>query len=204
MIEIFDSDRLEKTYASLGSLFTARPPVMRMLQFEKGEFLNHPLKPLTQFLIVVEGSVSIYDLSDDGNIHYVSRAEKGTILGDVEFGGHTEHIFYTEADGHVLCLAIPFAENRTVIESDPVFLRAVIRQLTDKLTSSAMDIKLLTLEEKVLFYLKKMQPDHCIHSINETLLPLRCSRRQLQRVLKDLCDNGTIRKTGRGEYQLYP
>ena len=58
------------------------------------------------------------------------------------------------------------------------------------------------LEEKLLFFLSRVQPDHEIRSVNQTLQPLHCSRRQLQRVLKKLCEEGRIIKTGRGRYRL--
>ena len=59
-----------------------------------------------------------------------------------------------------------------------------------------------SVEERVLFFLGTVQPDHAITSVNQALQPLHCSRRQLQRVLKKLCDGGRVVKTGRGCYRL--
>lgn len=59
-----------------------------------------------------------------------------------------------------------------------------------------------TLEEKVLLYVRKMQPEHEIRSVNETMQFLHCSRRQLQRVLKKLCEDELLVKTNRGHYRL--
>lgn len=202
MQEIKDAKRIERVYETVRHCFRLRPPVLRLLQFEKGELLNRPLRPLEQFLIVAEGRVAIYDLSEDGGIRYVSKAGKGTLLGDVEFCGADSRAFYTEAAERVLCLALPFAENREALENDPVFLRFALRQLAQKLTLSTMDVTLQTLEEKVLLYLEKVQPEHKIHSVNETVIALHCSRRQLQRVLKTLCAGGQLEKTGKGQYQL--
>ena len=202
MQEIKDTKRMERIYETVQRCFRLRPPMLRLLQFEKGELLNHPLRPLEQFLIVAEGKVSIYDLSEDGSIRYVSRTGAGTLLGDVEFCGVDGSTFYTEAAERVLCLAIPFAENRETLENDPVFLHFALRQMAQKLTMSTMDVTMQTLEEKLLLYLDKMQPDHTIHSVNETVIALHCSRRQLQRVLKTLCENGQLEKTGKGKYGL--
>lgn len=202
MQEIRDAKQLERVYGTVQHCFCLRPPVLRLLRFEKGELLNHPLRPLEQFLIVAEGRISIYDLSDDGGIRYVSRAGEGTLLGDVEFCGENGGAFYTEAEGRVLCLALPFAENRAALENDPVFLRFALRQLAQKLTMSTMDVTTQTLEEKLLLYLDKVQPDHTVCSVNETVIALHCSRRQLQRVLKTLCADGRLEKTGKGRYRL--
>lgn len=183
--------------------FQKIPPVMKLIQFDKGELLNHPLKPMDGFLLIIEGNITIYDISRDGSIRYVSRTGAGTLIGEMEFIGVDSHLLYTEASEPVLCLSIPFKENREVLENDPVFLRFVLSQLAKKLSmSSELDAMGQTLEEKVLLYLRKIQPDHEICSVNETMQIIHCSRRQLQRVLKKLCDEGTLVKTSRGHYRL--
>ena len=124
-------------------------------------------------------------------------------MGDVEFCGVNSQSSYTEAMESVLCLGIPFQENRSALENDPVFLRFLARQLVQKLAfSAAMGAPAQTLEEKVLFFLRRVQPGHEISSVNHALQPLHCSRRQLQRVLKKLCEEGTLLKIGRGRYRL--
>ena len=52
-----------------------------------------------------------------------------------------------------------------------------------------------SVEERVLFYLRSVSPEHELRGI-ESLLRLRCSRRQLQRVLGKLLAEGRIRKIG--------
>ncbi len=203
MQELHDPKRLALIYGAVQEHFCARPPLLRLVWFEKGELLNHPLKPLTQFLIVVEGQISIYNISDSGSLRYVSRLGRGTFLGDVEFCGVQDYLFYTQAEERVLCLAIPFAENLHTLENDPVFLRFAMRQLAQKLSQSTMmNVTTQTLEEKVLLYLEKVRPDHTLPSVNGALTVLHCSRRQLQRVLKKLCEDGTLHKSSRGRYEL--
>lgn len=183
--------------------FGQRPQMLQLVEFQKGELLNSPLFELNCFYIIVKGRVSIYDLTEDGSIRYIAKAESGTLLGDIEFSKTEKQPFYTEATDDVICLALPFKENRNTLENDPTFLRFVLKQLANKLSLSAtMDVAKQTLEERVLFYLKKVQPEHNISSITHALQPLHCSRRQLQRVLKKLCDEGTVEKVGRGFYQL--
>lgn len=203
MKEIVDRDRLERFFGEQQAYFRQRPPVLKLVQFEKGEILNDPLQLLSCFYIIVRGSVSIYHLTEDGSIRYISKAASGTLLGDIEFSGAGNLSLYIEAAETVLCLAVPFRENQSVLENDPVFLRFVLSQLAAKLSLSAvMTASAQTLEEKLLFFLRKVQPDHVISSVNHALQPLHCSRRQLQRVLKKLCDEGMVVKTGRGCYRL--
>lgn len=203
MKEIVDKNRLEFFFGEQQAHFRQRPPVLKLVEFEKGEILNDPLQPLSCFYIIVRGSVSIYHLTEDGSIRYISKAASGTLLGDMEFSGAGNQSFYIEAAETVLCLTMPFRENLEVLENDPVFLRFVLIQLAGKLSLSAvMTASAQTLEEKVLFFLRKVQPDHAILSVNHALQALHCSRRQLQRVLKKLCDEGLIIKIGRGCYRL--
>ena len=203
MREIVDKNRLEHFFGEQQAHFRQRPPVLKLVEFEKGEILNDPLQPLSRFYIIVRGSVSIYSLTEDGSIRYISKASRGTLLGDMEFSGAGNQFFYIESTETVLCLDLPFQENLEVLENDPVFLRFVLSQLAGKLSLSAvMTASAQTLEEKVLFFLRKVQPDYAISSVNHALQPLHCSRRQLQRVLKKLCDEGLVVKTGRGCYQL--
>lgn len=198
---IQDLELLERVFETQKTHFQSRPPLLRLLEFEKGELLNHPLKPLDQFLLIIKGSITIYDISHDGRIRYITRGGHGELLGDMEFSGSKGQAFYTETTDPVLCLSIPFQENRSILENDPVFLRFVLYQLAEKLSlSSTMDAQ--TLEEKVLLYLKTIQPSHEIHSVNQAMQLLHCSRRQLQRVLRKLCDEEVLVKTKRGNYQL--
>lgn len=203
MKEIVDKNRLDHFFGEQQVHFRQRPPVLKLVEFEKGEILNDPLQLLSCFYIIVRGSVSIYNLTEDGSIRYISKAASGTLLGDMEFSGAGNQSFYIEAAESVLCLAMSFRENLEVLENDPVFLRFVLSQLAGKLSLSAvMTASAQTLEEKVLFFLRKVQANHAISSVNHALQALHCSRRQLQRVLKRLCDEGLVVKVGRGCYRL--
>ncbi len=203
MREIVDKNRLDHFFGEQQVHFRQRPPVLKLVEFEKGEILNDPLQLLSCFYIIVRGSVSIYHLTEDGSIRYISKAASGTLLGDMEFSGAGNQSLYIEAAEIVLCLAIPFRENLDILENDPVFLRFVLGQLAGKLSLSAvMTASAQTLEEKVLFFLRKVQADHAISSVNHALQALHCSRRQLQRILKKLCGEGLVVKTGRGCYRL--
>lgn len=200
---IQDEKLLHENFEQLHIYFQKNPPVIRLVEYKKGELINGPLKPLDQFLILLKGSAVIYDLTEEGVVRYIAKADDTTLLGDMEFSGVQRQLFFCEAREKVICLSIPFQDNQSVLENDPLFLRFILRQLAEKLAMSAvMDVTVQTLEEKVLLYLRKIQLNHEISSVTQALQPLHCSRRQLQRVLKKLCDEGLIIKTGRGTYKL--
>lgn len=203
MKEIRDTKKLELFFEEYRLHFQQPPSLVKMVRFEKGELLTGPMHPLSSFYIVMEGSVSIYYIKEDGSIRYISKAGTGILLGDMEFSGIEENMYYAEAAETVICLKIPFQENRSILENDPVFLRFVLSQLAEKLSLfSRMDAVIQTLEEKLLFYLSNVEPNHEISSVSQTLQVLHCSRRQLQRVLKNLCNDNILIKKGRGCYKL--
>lgn len=66
MREIVDKKQLEHFFGEQQIHFRQRPPVLKLVEFEKGEILNDPLQLLSRFYIIVMGSVSIYSLTEDG------------------------------------------------------------------------------------------------------------------------------------------
>ena len=183
--------------------FSDTPQELHVYQYEKGELIANPFEPLKQLLFIVKGGIRIYGLREDGDIYSISIGEKSTLLGDMEFSGYDVFPYYTEVIDTVLCIGVPFLTNRRQLEKDPVFLRYVIWQLAAKLKlSTHMELSAQSLQEKVIFYLKDSVADHTIREINLTVERLHCSRRQLQRVLKKLCEEGKIVKEGKGCYRL--
>ena len=57
-------------------------------------------------------------------------------------------------------------------------------------------------QQALLAYLRWSCPNHTITNVGETAFHLHFSRRQLQRVLKDLTDKGVLIKEGKGRYSL--
>lgn len=206
MKEITAKKRVDKIIEESGFLrhFSSTPKELHVYQYEKGELLTAPFEPLKQLLFIVKGEIRIYGLREDGGMYSVSVGEKSTLLGDMEFSGYDVFPYYTEVIDTVLCISIPFLANRVQLEEDPVFLRYIIWQLAAKLKlSTHMELSAQTLEEKVLLYLKESVADHTIREINLTVERLHCSRRQLQRVLKKLCEEGKVVKEGKGCYRLH-
>lgn len=186
----------------LAACFSTTPCDMCLLLFEKGELLSQPLEPLTSFLFLVQGSVRIFGMQQDSRIYNVYMAKHRTLLGDMEFCGHSAYPFFVEAVQTVLCIDIPFESNRAKLQEDLVFLKFMIGQLASKLELGAkMELIAQSLEERVVSYLRD-EPDHTLKGVNQALVQLHCSRRQLQRVLKKMCDDGRMEKKGRGYYQL--
>lgn len=174
-----------------------------LARFARGEYLTVPGVQMPDLLFVVQGAVQIYGVRRDGRLSPVSLGQSPLLLGDLEFVRPGETPFFVEAQTEVLCLCLPLDRCRAPLGQDVRFLHRVLRSLADKLGYfAAVDIPAATIEERVLLYLKHSAPDRQLRGVQAATLQLRCSRRQLQRALKKLCDEGRVEKTGKGCYRL--
>ncbi|WP_322169086.1 cyclic nucleotide-binding domain-containing protein [Acutalibacter caecimuris] len=194
--QLLDERRIRQRFSTQGLDF-------QLVQFEKGELLTAPHKPMDALLFLARGRVSIYGLREDGSSFSVFLAGQDVLLGDMEFIRRETLPFFTEALDRVLCVALPVERYRPLLEADARFLRALLRTVSDKfMMFTLLENPAQPLEEKLLALLRTIQPDHILHGINTGTLQLHCSRAQLQRVVRKLCQEGVLRKLGKGEYQL--
>ena len=158
-------------------------------QFEKGEYLTRQGGRLAELLFLIEGEVQIYGIREDGSVTPVNRHEAPALLGD--------------AGTTVICAALPMEPYRAELDRDVKFLHLLLRSYAGKFhTMATLEASAKTIEERVLLYMRHVCPNGEIGGIETALLQLRCSRRQLQRVLKKLCEENTVEKVGKGKYRL--
>lgn len=184
-------------------LFETEGLRFQLVRYQKHELICAPEQPLKHLLFIVKGSVWVYGLREDGASIPISRGVNRTVLGTMEFARKDLPAFYTEVTEEVLCVALALEENRAALERDRVFMRFVLDNLAEMiLTFTLIGHAEQSVEERLLTFLRDIQPDHTLHSITSGLLQFHCSRRQLQRVVKKLCQEGTLEKAGKGRYQL--
>ena len=183
--------------------FSTLPPDLELRRYYKGELINTPLRPLKDFCLILDGHIRIYGIREDGSSFSVHMEGNGALLGDMEFCRSDFIPFYTEAVTNVLCAVLPMEKHRSELERNPCFLRFLLDSLAEKVMLTArLDRPAQSVEDKILTFLREIQPDHTLHSINEGLTYFHCSRRQLQRVVYKLCSEGMLQKIGKGQYQL--
>lgn len=187
--------------AGIPAYFETEGLNFRLVSFEKGELLSSPVRPLRDLLFVLEGTVQVYLLREDGSSILISRGLGQTVLGTVEFARRGLPALFTEATSDLLCVALPLEENRAALEADRVFLRFVLARLTDMVLSyTLIGQPQQTVEEKLMVFLRYIKPDHTLHGMAEGIAQLHCSRRQLQRAVRGLCGRGKLERSGRGIY----
>lgn len=202
---IQDDKRLKKYLEkeNIEQYFNTKNLEFQLVSFTKGEYLSTPNQALTKFLFVIEGELHIFGIREDGTFFSVNNEGKGSLLGDMEFCKKVSNVYFTEAIKTTYCIALPIEPNRSILENDTVFLRFLLFHMANRLSFfSQIDLSSQTLEDKLLLYLNEIQSDHRIHKVGSIVSKLRCSRRQLQRVLHKLCEEGKLEKLNKGEYTL--
>lgn len=180
-------------------------PNLVFLRYEKGELVTSPLLEDAWFQVVVQGSLNIYFIRDDGGRYSLSSGKTDYILGDMDLFHSTVGSIYTEAAEPLLCLALAIEQNRAALLTDNLFLQMICQSLTDKMAAiTALNAAPGSLSARVLSYMRYKCQDGILRGIEREAFRLHCSARQLQRVLNRLEQQGDVMKIGKGTYRLPP
>ena len=202
MQDAAELERLLQEHA-IRECFDTEELVFQCFSYQKGEMLCSPLNPAEYILFLVSGSAQMYDLHEDGTKLPVAHIVEETVVGDMEFITDCPTSFFVEAAEDCLCLALPRERYREALHRDLRFLHYLLNEMTEKFIHGMnVEIAPATLEAKVLQFLQQEAPEREIDQVESMLFLLRCGRRQLQRVLKKLCDEGKLERLGRGHYRL--
>ena len=171
-----------------------------LMEYEKEEMMIHPLKDTKEIQFVVEGEVSIYFIDSNGKQLFVSQTNELCVLGDVEFVRHEKPVYFAQTNTKVVTIALSIEENQLRLNQDLKFLHFLLNSLVDKLhNKSTNEIMNQSVEEKVMNY---MELHPTLDNVSVACRNLHCSRRQLQRVLKKLCEDKRIVRLEKGKYVL--
>ena len=205
MRELRDPELLEhyiRKYRIRSFFDTAELP-FRLYEYAPGEMINvvHPMEESMKF--IVEGVFDHYKIQEDGSSYLISHCDGFGFMGDLAFCGRLPPGRYQEVIETVRAVELPMAEMRPILENDNRFLRFLIDTMAQRMTAS-MDIRsdMTTAEKALLEYLRWRCPNHTIVNVSEAAFHTNYSRRQIQRVLKKLTQQGTLVRRGKGQYFL--
>jgi len=171
--------------------------------FHKGELLTGPERRQQYLFFVVSGKVQVYGVDAGGRKIPVNIVGKGALIGDVEFCRSGRSALISEAVTDLKCVGISVSRYRKTLEEDVRFLHFLLKSISDKVyLTETLDGPVVSVEEKLIHYLSEECEDGVLSGVEHGALRLRCSRRQLQRVLSSLCEEGRIVKAGKGKYRL--
>jgi len=204
MKKIDDHKRLHGyiTLHHMNDLFSMPDVPFELYALDKGEFINHVLDPNEHMNFLVDGKIRIYNLRDDNSLYQISRWNGFMCLSDMEFVRMTHKEYMVECQSPCEVVSIPLNRIRGLLENDPVFLRFLLLSLGKKLASMSESLaETGDLRSRVL-YAMTYEMNGTLSGVGHAAEGLKCSRRQLQRLLKELCDEGIIVKIKKGTYAL--
>lgn len=194
---------LAKEYVCDNKILNNESIAIGVHRFAKGEFVSTPTRKSNYLYIVLKGNVKIYTINSNSDIVPINYISMGTVIGDVEFCKDDVVSIYAEASDEVDCIAIEVKRNKDDLMDDIFFLQFLLKSICDKVYMNVEgDAPAISVEERVVLYMKTQCEEGVLTGVENAALKVRCSRRQLQRVLKKLADQGKISKTGKGKYKL--
>lgn len=174
-----------------------------VIWYEKGEFVTSPLNNTDLFQIVVEGTIRIYYIRDDGSVYSLANGQKDYLLGEMAPFQKESGSVYAQANDDLICLALPISENREMLLNNCLFLQMICRSLTQKIEAiTKLDAAPATLKQRVLTYMQYKCENGQLAGVEKAAFHPNCSSRQLQRLLKQYEAEGVVKKLGKGVYQL--
>lgn len=172
-------------------------------RYQKGEFVTTPLQEEHLFQIIIQGTVSIYFIRDDGSVYSLANDRKNDLLGEMEIFPHQPSNVYAEANDDVICLALSIEASKGALLENCQFLQLICESLTQKMESiTTLDAAPASLKQRVLIYMKYKCSNGELKGVQQAAFHLNCSARQLQRILNQHESDGIIIKTGKGTYKL--
>ena len=194
---------LEKFH--IPSLFDTRELPFRLYEYAPGEMINivHPMEQTMKFF--VEGVFDHYTLLEDGTPYLIAHCDGFGFMGDLAFCRRQPQNRYQEVIETVRAVELPLESLRPVLEQDNRFLRFLLATMAQRMTQSQyVRVSENSARQALLAHLRWACPDHAITNVGDTAYRLNFSRRQLQRVLRDLTREGVLEKTGKGCYRMVP
>ena len=187
----------------LPQTFNCQNLLFSLCLFDKGELLSTPLKKQQDIFFVTHGTVQFYALDAEGRLIPVNTGRAGTLIGDVEFAGTGSTNLFAEALSPVSCLALHLPDNRAVLEASPSFLLYLMKSLCSKVyLVNTSDQVAVSVEEKLRLYVETECPDRIISHISHLANTLGCSRRQLERVIRQMVMRGELQQLRKGLYKI--
>ncbi len=205
MKRIENEEECEKAIkkSEIEKYFDTKNLEFQICQYEKGEYLCQPYSLDDRLQIVIEGTVNIYHIRDDGSKYFIAMNEGIYLLGDMEFMNPAPCIYFAEAVTPVTAVVIFLKQYRNLLKLDIKFMNLIASALSEKLAMAANgEAVSVPLKERILNHMRYHCENGILRGLGKTAFRLHCSERQLQRILNNLEAEKVISKCGKGTYRL--
>ena len=165
--------------------------------YKKGEYILEANKGTNSIYFIVEGTVEVSCILDNGNQICLNILRPLEIFGDIEYINKEEVLFDVVAKSDVIVILLPFQLAKDYLEDNINFWRFLAIEGNKKLlnTNRAIFYK-STLKAKDIFikYLEDNGGEITFKSLDELSGRLNISYRNLTRIIKFYINKGTIVK----------
>ncbi|MCQ9627035.1 Crp/Fnr family transcriptional regulator [Cetobacterium somerae] len=165
--------------------------------YKKGEYILEAHKGTNSIYFIVEGTVEVSCILDNGNQICLNILRPLEIFGDIEYINKEEVLFDVVAKSDVAVILLPFQLAKDYLEDNINFWRFLAIEGNKKLlnTNRAIFYK-STLKAKDIFikYLEDNGGEITFKSLDELSGRLNISYRNLTRIIKFYINKGTIVK----------
>lgn len=165
--------------------------------YTKGEYILEAHKGSNSIYFVVEGTVEVSCILDNGNQICLNILRPLEIFGDIEYINKKEVLFDVVAKSDVVVILLPFQIAKDYLENNLNFWKFLAIEGNKKLlnTNKAIFYK-STLKAKDIFlkYVEDSGGEITFKSLDELSGRLNISYRNLTRIIKFYINTGTIVK----------
>lgn len=205
MQEVKDKKKLEHYLSKhmFDQIFDTKDIKFRLYKFQKGEIITNIFDTNKNITFIVSGHLSVNAIRIDGSSYYIASMDDFTCIGDVEFGGHKNDCFEIQSLSDGYCVVVSLRDYGDQLRKDVKFLTFMLNSVAEKLyLATQFESGFVTLEEKLIFYVKTYCVDNSFKNVTKMAENINCSRRQLHRIITNMCLAGRLVKSGNGSYTL--
>ena len=206
MVECNDPKLLEKYMKKyhIRENFSTPDLPFKLYRYEVGEMMNilHPQEQYLKF--IVDGRLGVDTVDSDGNLQRIIEETAFVYFGEVEILGRSFSNHFHEVLETVYSIELPWEPLREILWNDLKFLQFLVKHMsrTIYVATNSMEASSEDVQTKLLRYIRTECENQTIAGMEATANRLRCSRRQLQRVISLLVEQGVLVKTGWGTYAI--
>lgn len=206
MVECNDPKLLEeymKKYRIRENFSTPNLP-FKLYRYEVGDMMNilHPQEQYLKF--IVDGRLGVDTVDSEGKLQRIIEETAFVYFGEVEILGRSFSNHFHEVLETVYSIELPWEPLRETLWNDLKFLQFLVKHMsrTIYVATNSMEASSEDVQTKLLRYIRTECEEQTFSGMEATAKRLRCSRRQLQRVVSLLVEQGVLIKTGWGAYAM--
>ena len=178
----------------------------KLVRYRKGELIALYGDKADKLFFLIKGTVKFSCIADNYEEYFFFDARNEGLFVEVEYVMDIPLISQSEVMEDCECIVIPVEENRKILDNDlkfQVFLTNILAKKYNDMRRRYMEIESYPLEVRFVRYLLENRDGDEIDNLRQIAGAIRCSYRQLLRVVKKFCDNGWIKHLDqKGKYRI--